>query len=105
MPGYGTRAARALLLTPDEELRHRTPADIPEILNLDEWHGDADDLDGLRQLVGDGDLTASRRYRPAAPITPTSRAEPLPVETPADVTALVEELARPGADTLRLADH
>ncbi|SDT15309.1 DUF7003 family protein [Actinoplanes derwentensis] len=47
---------RELLLADEAELRRRIPADIPEIMRLDQWHHPVDDLPSesttFRQLTG-----------------------------------------------------
>ncbi len=66
-------AHRELLLAGDDELRGRIPADIPEVLRLDEWHQPVfDDLlpsetetyQLVAEVLATGDPT---RYRPTLP--------------------------------------
>lgn len=68
-------AHRGLLLTTDDELRSRIPADIPEVLTLEEWHQPVfDDLlpsetetyQLIAEVLATGDPT---RYRPTLPPT------------------------------------
>jgi hypothetical protein len=62
---------RELLLADDAELRRRIPADIPEIMRLDQWHHPADELPSksttFRQLAGVLATGDTKLYAPDTP--------------------------------------